>query len=96
MAIVRYKAEELPELTKEDIERIRNIPEEAIDYSDILPLTEEFWENGVRGLMYRPVKKQITARIDADVLAWLKSGGKGYQTRINAILRQEMQRSLRD
>lgn len=96
MAIVRYKAEELPELTKEDIERIRNIPEEAIDYSDILPLTEDFWENGVRGLMYRPVKKQITARIDADVLAWLKSGGKGYQTRINAILRQEMQRSLRD
>lgn len=96
MAIVRYKAGDLPELTKEDIERIRNIPEEAIDYSDIPPLTEEFWENGVRGLMYRPVKKQITARIDADVLAWLKSGGKGYQTRINAILRQEMQRSLRD
>lgn len=96
MAIVRYKAGELPQLTKEDIERIRNIPEEAIDYSDIPPLTEDFWKNGVRGLMYRPVKKQITARIDADVLEWLKSGGKGYQTRINAILRQEMQRSLRD
>ena len=39
---------------------------------------------------YRPVKKQITARVDADVLAWLKSQGKGYQSRINAILRREM------
>ena len=39
---------------------------------------------------YRPVKKQITARVDADVLAWLKSQGKGYQSRMNAILRREM------
>ena len=39
---------------------------------------------------YRPIKKQITARVDADVLAWLKSQGKGYQSRINAILRREM------
>jgi len=36
------------------------------------------------------VKKQITARVDADVLAWLKSDGKGYQSRMNAILRQAM------
>lgn len=42
------------------------------------------------GAHYRPVKKQITARVDADVLAWLKSQGKGYQSRINAILRREM------
>ena len=40
--------------------------------------------------LYRPVKKQITARVDADVLAWLKSQGKGYQSRMNAILRREM------
>jgi uncharacterized protein (DUF4415 family) len=36
------------------------------------------------------VKRQITARVDADVLAWLKGQGKGYQSRINAILRREM------
>ena len=36
------------------------------------------------------MKQQITARIDADVLDWLKSGGKGYQSRLNAILRREM------
>jgi uncharacterized protein (DUF4415 family) len=44
---------------------------------------------------YRPNKKQITAKVDADVLAWLKSEGKGYQTRINAILRREMLASVR-
>ena len=44
----------------------------------------------VRTGPYRPVKKQITARVDADVLAWLKSQGKGYQSRMNAILRREM------
>jgi uncharacterized protein (DUF4415 family) len=41
-------------------------------------------------VLYRPIKRQITARVDADVLAWLKSQGKGYQSRLNAILRREM------
>jgi uncharacterized protein (DUF4415 family) len=43
-----------------------------------------------RGHFYRPRKRQITARVDADVLDWLKAQGKGYQSRINAILRREM------
>jgi uncharacterized protein (DUF4415 family) len=49
----------------------------------------------VRGRFYRPVKRQITARVDADVLEWLKGQGKGYQSRINAILRREMLESVR-
>jgi uncharacterized protein (DUF4415 family) len=58
-------------------------PESEIDYSDITPSTnlEHF---------YRPVKEMTTVRLDADVLHWLRSQGKGYQTRINAILRKEM------
>ena len=36
------------------------------------------------------MKRQITARVDADVLEWLQAQGKGYQSRINAILRREM------
>lgn len=40
--------------------------------------------------LYRPQKRQVTVRIDADVLEWLKSSGKGYQTRLNEILRHEM------
>jgi len=57
--------------------------DDEIDYSDIPPLTnlEQF---------YRPVKEMTTVRIDADILHWLRSQGKGYQTRINAILRKEM------
>jgi uncharacterized protein (DUF4415 family) len=61
-----------------------------IDTSDIPVLTAEQWKKGIRGRFYRPVKRQITARVDADVLEWLKSPGKGYQSRINAILRREM------
>jgi uncharacterized protein (DUF4415 family) len=53
-------------------------------------MTDEQWEKAVRRDLYRPVKRQVTARLDADVLAWLKAQGKGYQSRINAILRREM------
>ena len=53
-------------------------------------MTDEQWKNAERGRFYRPVKRQITARVDADVLEWLKSQGSGYQSRINAILRREM------
>ena len=51
--------------------------------------------NAVRGKFYRPVKAQVTARLDADVLAWLKAGGQGYQTRMNAILRRAMLADLK-
>jgi uncharacterized protein (DUF4415 family) len=54
-----------------------------------------FLKNAMRGRFYRPVKKQITARVDADVLDGLKSQGKGYQGRINAILRREMLASVK-
>ena len=59
-----------------------------IDLSD-LPEGRD-WEGAVVGKFHRPIKKPLTLRIDADVLAWLKSQGKGYQTRINQILRSAM------
>ena len=71
------------------------LPDESIDTSDISEMTDEAWSAGVRGRFYRPVKQQITARVDADVLDWLKSQGKGYQGRLNAILRREMLASLK-
>ncbi len=69
--------------------------EKRIDYGDIPPLTEEFWKNAVRDKFYRPTKTSTTVRIDSDVLAWLRSKGKGYQSRINAILRRTMLESLK-
>ena len=59
-----------------------------IDTSDI-PEIEDF-SGAVRGRFYRPVKQQITLRIDADLLAWFRSLGDKYQTRINAALREYM------
>ena len=61
-----------------------------IDTSGIPEMTDEEWKRAVRERFYRPTKQQITARVDADVLDWLKSQGPGYQSRINAILRREM------
>ncbi len=64
-----------------------NLP---IDFSDIPATTGQDWQGASRGQFYRPQKQQLTVRIDADVLAWLKSQGKGYQSRLNAILRAAM------
>jgi uncharacterized protein (DUF4415 family) len=91
--IVRYTPQTLPRLTKADRVKLKALAARAdseIDTSDIPEMTEEQWRNARRGHFYRPRKRQITARVDADVLDWLKAQGKGYQSRINAILRREM------
>ncbi|MBI1922246.1 MAG: BrnA antitoxin family protein [Geobacter sp.] len=82
----------MKKLTKEQQEEIRalqEMPDEEIDYSDIPPVTD--WSKAVVGRFYRPVKETVTIRLDADVLDWLKKGGKGYQTRVNRILRAVME-----
>ena len=91
--IVSVKLADLPPLTTADHARLAKLaarPDSEIDLSDIPELSNEEWKTAVRGKHYRPVKTQITARLDKDVLAWLKADGRGYQTRMNAILRREM------
>lgn len=95
--MVRYKRNELPPLTEERKAELKALAEKsdsAIDYSDIPPLDEMFWARAVPNPFYKPVKTHASVRIDADVMAWLKSQGKGYQTRLNAILREAMLRSV--
>lgn len=65
-------------------------PDSEIDISDIPPLKDSFWQNAVRNPFYRPVKQQLTVRLDADVVAWLRRRGRGYQTRLNGVLREAM------
>ena len=65
-------------------------PASEIDFSDIPATSAEDWHRATRGKFYRPVKRQLTVRIDADVLEWLRSQGEGYQSRLNAILRAAM------
>ncbi|ATO57161.1 BrnA antitoxin family protein [Bartonella sp. 1-1C] len=78
-----------------EIDELAAMPDNAIDHSDIPPLDDAFWKNAIRNPFYKPTKTVTTVRVDSDVLAWLKSQGKGYQTRINAILRDAMLRSMR-
>ena len=88
----------LPPLTEKQrlqLEALAAMPDELIDTSDIPELTDEQLAQMRPASFYRPVKRQITARVDADVLAWLKAQGKGYQSRMNAILRREMLSQLR-
>jgi uncharacterized protein (DUF4415 family) len=66
------------------------LPDEAIDTGDIPELPAGAWKEAVRGRFYRPIKQAVSLRLDADVVAWLKKDGKGYQTRANRILRQRM------
>ena len=69
------------------------LPDDQIDTSDAPEVRD--WSNAKRGLFYRPVKQQLTLRIDADVVAWFKSStpkGEGYQTNMNRVLREHVKR----
>ncbi len=80
----------VPESIRKELAALAVKPENEIDFSNLPATTEQDWQGARRGQFYRPVKKQLTVRIDADVLEWLKSQGKGYQSRLNDILRSAM------
>ena len=72
-----------------ELRRLAAQPDEDIDLSDS-PEVSDF--HGAKpGRFFRPVKQQVTIRLDADLLAWFRSQGKKYQTRINAALREHME-----
>ncbi|MFN2258279.1 MAG: BrnA antitoxin family protein [Parasphingopyxis sp.] len=80
---------------REELARLAALSDEDIDYPDIPATSEDAWSNAVRGKFYRPVKKQVTLRLDGDILPWFKTrdGGKpGNQTRINAASRKFVKR----
>ena len=72
-------------LAKSDLKRLDEMSDANIDYSDIPALDAAFFRDA--RVVVPPGKKQLTVRLDADVLAWLQDQGKGYHSRINAILR---------
>ena len=74
---------------KSDLARLKRMKDSDIDYSDIPPLGDEFFKKAT--VAWPPAKQQLTIRLDADVLNWLKANGRGYQTRINRILRAAME-----
>ena len=67
------------------LKKFDEIKDKEIDYTDIPELDDTFWANAA--IEYPEKKKPVTLRLDADVLDWFRSLGKGYQTRINSVLR---------
>lgn len=78
-----------------DWARIDAMTDQDIDTSDIPPITPELFATAIvrQGLKPMQVKKQVTIRLDADVLIWFKAQGQGYQTQINELLRAYMNAS---
>ena len=76
------------------LEELENIPESAMDTSDIPELDESFWETAK---LVKPMTKQaISLRVDSDVLDWFKNQGKGYQSLMNAVLRSYVEHHVKN
>ena len=85
---------ELPPDVQAQIRALEVLPDDEIDTTDAPEILD--WSDARRGVFYRPVKKQITLRLDADIIAWFKArarGGRGYQTDINGALREHVRRT---
>jgi uncharacterized protein (DUF4415 family) len=79
-----------------ELKALASLRDDAIDTSDAPELLD--WSSAKRGLFYRPVKQQLTLRLDVDVVAWFKNhatSNEGYQTRINRALREYVQQASR-
>lgn len=87
---MKKRSTEAPTADQEaELGALAALPDDRIDTTDIPEVLD--WSDARRGMFYRPVKKQITLRLDTDVVTWFKSrtpGGRGYQTEINRALRE--------
>jgi uncharacterized protein (DUF4415 family) len=80
----------VPDSVRKELTLLADKPESEIDFSDLPATQRKDWQGAERGKFYLPIKQQLTVRVDADVLEWLKSQGSGYQSRLNDILRNAM------
>jgi uncharacterized protein (DUF4415 family) len=79
-----------------NLDHLATLSDDDIDLSDMPEVTD--WTGWQRGKFYRPVKQQLTLRLDADLIHWFKTHseeGRGYQTRINAALRKFVEAELK-
>jgi len=87
----------MKKLTRKQLHEIRAIVakrDAEIDLSEMPEVLD--WSGAEIGRFYRPPKKPVTMRLDADVIEWLKSYGPGYQTKANLLLRHAMQSSRQE
>lgn len=96
--MVRYRRKPLTQEQVRRLKAVANVPDKKIDFSDIPDSLSGDLDAAVRGMFYRPVKRQTTLRIDADVLDWFKRNapaGKGYQTDMNRVLRDYVSQQIK-
>ena len=92
---MKTKENKLTDKQVAELEYLQGLSEDQINTQDIPEMTD--WSGAQRGLFYKPIKQQITLRLDADVIYWFKTqvpNGRGYQTTINRALRDHMKRQL--
>ena len=86
----------LPPTQQAELDALAALPDDRINTA-ALPEQSD-WSDAKRGVFFRPVKKQLTLRLDADLIDWFKShasAGEGYQTRINSALREYISSAVR-
>jgi uncharacterized protein (DUF4415 family) len=87
----------LTPLQQAELKTLAALPDDQIDTKSIPEQRD--WTGARRGVFFRPVKQQLTLRLDADLIDWVKtrtSGGEGYQTRLNNALRENVAQHMRD
>lgn len=95
MAIVRFEHSQIPPMTQEDIDRIRAIKDEDIDFSDIPELTEDFWKNAMTAEQARFFRKGLyTERelfqslLGKKFVKWLLKNGEQHKSELKKVLKQ--------
>lgn len=83
------KRKDISEVYGTDVERLRRMTDADIDFSDVPKTTPEMWAKGIvkKGFKTSTPKRQLTLRLDEEVVDFFKEQGTGYQTRINSLLR---------
>jgi len=71
--------------SKNDLNKLKNLKDSEIDYSDIPETDALFWKEAE--VIYPSKKTHLSIRLDDDIVQWFKKFGRGYQTKINAVLR---------
>jgi uncharacterized protein (DUF4415 family) len=86
----RGNPEPLTPKLQAELDALAAMPDSEIDATDMPPITD--WSKAVRGPFYRPIKRPLSLRVDADVIDWFQGQGQGYQTRMNFALREYVER----
>jgi len=86
----RGNPEPLTPQLQAELDALAAMPDSEIDTAEMPPITN--WSHAVRGPFYRPIKRPLSLRVDADIIDWFQRQGQGYQTRMNGALREYVER----